>query len=64
MSRTESQKRARKRYMEKCRKLHVTLYPSESDLIDRIDHVTADGGTYSGYIKSLIYKDIARENAR
>jgi hypothetical protein len=58
MPRTEAQKRARKAYEAKCRKLVVTIYPTESDLLKQIDSQES----YSEYIKSLIWKDIQKKS--
>lgn len=59
--RTEAQKRARRRYDRKCKKLQVTVYPSEPDIEDRLDEVR-DGEGISPYVKRLIREDIARGN--
>lgn len=62
MRRSEAQKRARRNYEKKCRKLQITIYPTERALSERIDEaVNNEGYTRSGYIKDLIYKDIARK---
>ena len=52
--RTEAQKRAKKEYRKKCRELRITLYPTDQDIIDKIESL----GQYSPYIKELIRKDI------
>lgn len=57
--RTEAQKRAKKAYRKKCRELRVTLYPSDQDIIDKIDSLEQ----YTPYIKELIRKEI-REAGR
>jgi hypothetical protein len=57
MSRTEAQKEARKRYTSKCRKLSITIYPTEEDISKKLDSVPS----YSTYIKTLIRKDIEDE---
>lgn len=56
MARTEAQKRARKEYDKKCRRLVVTLYPTEQAMIRKIDSVES----YSAYIKGLIQADIEK----
>lgn len=53
---TEAQKRARKEYEKKCRRLVVTVYPSETDIMEKI----ADMPHYVPYIKGLIRADIAK----
>ena len=52
--RTEAQKRAKKAYRKKCRELRVMLYPTDQDIMDKIESV----GQYTPYIKELICKDI------
>lgn len=56
MPQTEAQKRAKNNYRKKCRKLQVTLYPTDADIIAKVDSVPS----YSGYIKQLIRQDIER----
>lgn len=56
MPRTDAEKEARKRYDKKCRRLVVTVYPTESDILRRVESV----GEYSAYIKGLIRADIER----
>ena len=53
---TEAQKRARREYDKRCRRLVVTLYPTDADIMRRIDEV----GHYVPYIKDLIRGDIER----
>lgn len=55
---TESQKAAKRKYKKKCRELRITLYPTERDIIEKIDSVPQ----YSPYIKGLIRKDIENES--
>ena len=52
--RTEAQKRAKKAYKKKCRELRVMLYPTDQDIMDKIESVEQ----YTPYIKELIRKDI------
>ena len=51
---TEAQRAAKRRYTQKCREIRITLYPTETDLIKKIDSLDE----YSPYIKGLIKKDI------
>ena len=51
---TEAQKRAKRKYKSKCRELRITLYPTDKDIIDKVDSLPE----YSPYIKGLIRKDI------
>lgn len=51
---SESQKAAKKKYQKKCRVLQITLYPTDSDIIQHLENV----GPYSTYIKELIRKHI------
>jgi hypothetical protein len=55
---TEAEKRAKKKYLAKGKRLTVDFYPSESDLIEHIEKQPQK----QTYIKNLIREDIAREN--
>lgn len=57
MVKTEAQKRARKNYAKKCRRMVITIYPSEPEMMKKINSVSS----YSEYVKSLIAEDIERE---
>lgn len=54
---TEAQKRARDKYNAKARQLIIRIYPSEPDILQKINE-QQDG--YAPYIKRLIREDIAR----
>ena len=54
---TEAQKRANAAYKKKCRILRVTIYPTERDILRKVESV----GKYSTYIKKLIREDIEKE---
>lgn len=54
---TDAQKNARKRYDKRCRRLVLTVYPTEPEIAKRIDEV----GPYGPYIKRLIREDIERQ---
>lgn len=57
MSRSPAEKEARKKYRrEKCRVIKLTFYPTEQDMIEKINAVPS----YSQYIKSLIKADLER----
>lgn len=56
---TEAQRAARRRYDRKCKRLAVTIYPSEPDIMARIEQVEGGEG-YGPYIKRLIREDIER----
>ena len=53
---TEAQKKARREYDKQCRRLVVTIYPSEPDIMEKINGVEH----YVPYIKGLIRADIAK----
>lgn len=53
---SEAQKKARKRYDKRCRRLVVTVYPTETDILRKVE----EQGSYNQYIKGLIRADIAR----
>ena len=62
MPRTDEQKKQRLKYLkEKCKRITLTFYPTEKDLIDRLRLAYEVEGSYQSYIKSLIYKDIERD---
>lgn len=54
---TEAQKRARDKYNAKARQLIIRIYPSEPDILEKINE---QQGGYARYIKRLIREDIAR----
>ena len=54
---TEAQKRARDKYNAKARQLIIRIYPSEPDILQKINE-QQDG--YAPYIKRLIREDIFR----
>lgn len=54
---TEAQKRARKEYEKKCKRLVVTIYPSETDIMAKIESMEH----YVPYIKGLIRADIEKD---
>lgn len=58
---SEAQKRAKKKYREKIKRVYLDLYPSEADLIEQIEKQP----NKQGYIKRLIRADMERggENA-
>ena len=51
---TEAGKRAKRKYREKCFRLHLEFYPPESELYEHIK----SQGNMSGYIKDLVRKDM------
>ena len=59
MSKTEAQKRANKKYDAKARQLILRIYPSEPDILAKIN-AEIDKGGYAPYIKRLIREDIER----
>lgn len=55
---TEAQKRAKAKYRkEKCKSLYIKLYPTDQDIIDKINSLDE----YSPYIKRLIREDISKK---
>ena len=59
MPKTEAQKRASKKYDAKAKQLILRIYPSEPDLVEKINDEIDKGG-YAPYIKRLIRDDIER----
>jgi hypothetical protein len=55
---TEAQKKAKKKYMSKVKRLTIDFYPSESDLIKQIEKQPQK----QTYIKNLIRADINDQN--
>lgn len=53
---TEAEKKAKKKYRDKGKRLTVDFYPSEDDLIRHIDSQP----NKQGYIKALIRADMER----
>ena len=53
---TEAQKKARKKYRNKGKRLTLDFYPSEADLISHIESQP----NKQGYIKALIRADMER----
>ena len=59
MPKSEAQKRANKKYDAKARQLILRIYPSEPDILAKIN-AEIDKGGYAPYIKRLIREDIER----
>ena len=57
----ESQKRAVKKYREKSKRYYLECYPSETDIIEKLEAEREVDG-YVRYIKRLIREDIAKQN--
>lgn len=57
---TEAQKRAKAKYQEKVRAFRIEVYPTEQDILDKLESVER----YATYIKNLIREDIAKEKDR
>ena len=55
----EVQRKAKQKYKKKIRRLTVELYPTEQDIIDKIDSVPQ----YATDIKGLIRADISANDA-
>lgn len=57
MPRTDAQKKARNKYIkEHCRRLVIMIYPTEPDMMEKIENQKS----YSEYIKRLIREDMAK----
>lgn len=57
--RTEAEKKAKKKYRDKGKRLTVDFYPSEDDLISHIESQP----NKQGYIKALIRADMERDSS-
>ena len=53
---TEAEKKAKKKYLSKGKRLTIDFYPSEADLIAQVEKQPQK----QTYIKNLIRKDIAQ----
>lgn len=53
---TEAEKKAKKKYRDKGKRLTVDFYPSEDDLIEQVEKQP----NKQGYIKGLIRADMER----
>ena len=53
---TEAEKKAKKKYRDKGKRLYIDLYPSEADLIEQVEKQP----NKQGYIKALIRADMER----
>lgn len=53
---TEAEKKAKKKYRDKGKRLTVDFYPSETDLIEQVEKQS----NKQGYIKALIRADMER----
>lgn len=53
---TEAEKKAKKKYRDKGKRLYIDLYPSETDLIEQVEKQP----NKQGYIKGLIRDDIEK----
>ena len=54
---TEAEKKAKKKYRGKGKRLYIDLYPSEADLIEQVEKQP----NKQGYIKGLIRADMERK---
>jgi hypothetical protein len=54
---TEAEKKAKKKYRDKGKRMTIDFYPSEAELIEQIEKQPQK----QTYIKNLIRKDIERE---
>ena len=59
MPKTEAQKRASKKYDAKAKRLAIAIFPSEKDILKKIN-AEAEKDGYAPYIKRLIREDIKR----
>lgn len=51
----DSQREAKRRYRQKCRKVYFEVCPPEDDILEKLDSLNMPVATY---IKNLIRKDI------
>lgn len=58
----DSERKAKNKYKQKITVLQIELYPTESDIKDRITERLEAGEPKASYIKRLIREDIQRSN--
>lgn len=51
---TDSMRRAKRKYLGKCKQVNFTVYPTESDILEMINSVESK----TGYLKALVREDI------
>lgn len=56
-SHCDSVRNSKRKYKKKIRRLFIELYPTDKDILDKLNTVPA----YSSYIKFLIRKDIGAD---
>lgn len=57
---TEAQRKARNNYRKKVNRYTLECYPTDSDIIAKLEE-EKQGGGYNAYIKELIRRDIAAD---
>lgn len=57
---TEAEKKAKRKYLAKGKRLTIDFYPSEADLIAQVEKQPKK----QTYIKNLIREDMNKENAQ
>lgn len=55
--RTEAQKRARKNYNKKVKRICIDIYPTEIDVKQKLEKVKDAGQPVTTYVKNLIKND-------
>lgn len=60
MPKTEAQKRASKKYDAKAKRIELKIFPSEQDILVKLNEEIENGSGYAPYIKRLIREDIER----
>ena len=54
---SDSVRNSKRKYKKKIRRLFIELYPTDNDILDKLNTVPA----YTSYIKALIRKDIGAD---
>lgn len=57
----EAKRKANKKYKEKVHKFTVEVYPSDADIMERLDERAAAGEGKQTYVKRLIREDIEKQ---
>ena len=57
---SEAHNKAQSKYRKKLKRMTIEFYPTDQDILDKLDSVESK----QGYIKNLIREDIKKEGTR
>ena len=61
MSIKETDRKARANYRKKVKKLYIELYPTDEDIMAKLEEMKEQGEATATYIKRLIREDMKRD---